>query len=575
MQIISEWGFSWRLDNKWVRWSWLTTAQINALPMTPSDEWTERYNTTTKTMRLYTGTVWKDTWGSILFLDETSTIADFATGNTYYYIGEAPITYDYDFLPYPLPVPVSGYNFVNLSVYDVFFTSNFGNYSYLLKTWQGMRDVQVVDSGVWEIQATEYIDNIYDLQKVTTKGSTTTNAIIVRNNPDIYRTRYSIIWQQIQRNDLWYTTEYIHDKINVSRSLWWQNFAINLPDISGNAPASSFIANFRADKSGTIAYLEDWNAQIITSSWATTTLTITNKSKIIITWTAENEIVSIGDATTYAIWKSYKIVSNNTEVVSIVDGSSSEIARLEPYNTIEFTLIDNITVWWIWTKEYIKPTTARMVELFDDFRSFTVAWQTNWGSVNTGAWSATGISLSLNGRYWVAFHNPGTTATWVSTIWKAISNWSWWMTFGNNACVVYETSLRLPFIPGGNEYVYQMWYLDQSWATAVQDGVFFEYDRVVSSNFWRIRTSNNSIETTVVTTIPVDLNRNKYRIEVNRSWTVAKFFVNNVFAWSININIPSTSARITDMWYRIRKTLWTNTIIPFIDYVNERLYFDR
>lgn len=54
-----------------------------------------------------------------IFLYETSTIADFVAGQTHYYIGGTAITYDYDLLPYPLPLPVSGFNFVNLSTFDV------------------------------------------------------------------------------------------------------------------------------------------------------------------------------------------------------------------------------------------------------------------------------------------------------------------------------------------------------------------------------------------------------------------------------------------------------------------------
>jgi hypothetical protein len=153
-----------------------------------------------------------DDFGIPIFLDETSTIADFVTGKTHYYIGEAGVTYDYDLELYPLPVPVQNFNFVNLSVYDVFFTSNFGNNTYLLEPQQALRDITIVDNGAWEITAVEYIDNIYTLQQVVSKGNTTRDAFFVVNNPDTYRTRYSTIGTQIQKDDLGNRINYSFDR---------------------------------------------------------------------------------------------------------------------------------------------------------------------------------------------------------------------------------------------------------------------------------------------------------------------------------------------------------------------------
>lgn len=192
-----------------------------------------------------------------VFLDETSTIADFVAGATHYYIGNANITYDYDLLPYPLPVPVSGFNFVNLSVFDAFFTSNFGNYSYLLKPTQSLQDIQIIDNGYWEFQATVYFDNIYNLQQVTDKGAITTNAPIVRNNPDIYRTRYSILGQDVQRDDLGFRVSYYENAITKSTNSNSKSWALQFPDLTANANNSSFVVDVRPNVSGTVAYLED------------------------------------------------------------------------------------------------------------------------------------------------------------------------------------------------------------------------------------------------------------------------------------------------------------------------------
>ncbi len=192
-----------------------------------------------------------------IVLTEISSIADFLAGQTHYYIGKADITFDYDLLPYPLPNPVTGFNLVNQSVFDVTIISDFGNLTYLLKPNQSVKDIQVTDNGgAWLALPAQYFDNLYNLQETTDKGNVTTNAVVVRNNPDTYRTRYSIIGQQIQRDDLGFNLSYYDNGItkNATGTKSWQ---LQIPNLTGNANSSSFAVDFRPNISGTVAYLGD------------------------------------------------------------------------------------------------------------------------------------------------------------------------------------------------------------------------------------------------------------------------------------------------------------------------------
>ena len=204
----------------------------------------------------------------IVYLYETSTIADIQAGKIHYYIGNAQITFDYDLEPFPTPIPVSGYDLVNLSVHEVFIYSDLGNGNYILTPNQRLRNVQVYDNGngVWAVIADEYVDNIYDLQQVTNKGSSTTNPLIVRTSPNTYRTIYTILGQEVQRTDLGYTIIYRDFGIIKLQNNTLQNFSINLPDISGNAPATAIVVNFRPNVSGTVAYLEELPNYVVVKS---------------------------------------------------------------------------------------------------------------------------------------------------------------------------------------------------------------------------------------------------------------------------------------------------------------------
>lgn len=206
---------------------------------------------------LWNGSAYEAINSGALFLDENSTIADFQTGNTYFYIGDATITYDYDLLPYPLPIPVQNFNFVNLSVFDVVFASDSLNTVYTLKPQQALRDIKVVDIGNWQLDVTEYIDNIPNLQAVTQKGAQTFDALIVKNNPDTYRTRYSTIGQQVQYDVGGVRVDYDYIGLLVKTLVDNKNFLIQYPNISGNAINSIFTVQFRPDVSGTVAYLGD------------------------------------------------------------------------------------------------------------------------------------------------------------------------------------------------------------------------------------------------------------------------------------------------------------------------------
>ncbi len=193
-----------------------------------------------------------------IFLDENATIDNFVLGQTHYYIGKAPITFDYDLLPYPSPAPVSGFNLVNQSVFNIIITSYFGNYSYSLAPNQSLKNIQVTDNGsAWEILADEYFDNRYNLQEVTDKGAVTTNALTVRNNPDTYRARYSILGQDVQRDDLGFRVSYYENGITKSTNSNGKTWQLQVPDITGNTNNSSFLVAFRPNVSGTVAYLSD------------------------------------------------------------------------------------------------------------------------------------------------------------------------------------------------------------------------------------------------------------------------------------------------------------------------------
>ncbi len=243
-----------------------------------------------------------------IFIYENSTIADFQPGNTYYYVGNSPITYDYDLEPYPSPTPPSGFDLINLSVHNVTVNSDLGNSTYVLTPNQRLRDIQIVDNGNWVATPAEYFDNIYNLQSVSDRGADTTNAIIVRNNPNNYRTRYSIVGQQVQYDVGDRDVHYSYNQIQVTKPSNLASFTINFPNIDSNTPLSNTIVNFRPNVGGTVAFLSDLT---------TTAPTL-------------QEVTDNGNSTTNAIVFNAinKLNTFNADGVTVFNTGSNEIGAL-------------------------------------------------------------------------------------------------------------------------------------------------------------------------------------------------------------------------------------------------------
>lgn len=196
-----------------------------------------------------------------IFLDEFSTFADLQANRRHIYIGNAPLTIDLDTaIAYPLPVPTQQNLVIANQSFYVFEIVSGGGASGvslppLYSTVEGV-NFDDFGNGYWEISYGAYITAM-SFQQVIQQGNTTRDAFFVVNNPDTYRTRYSTIGTQIQRDDLGNRINYEDIGITLLRQAGNKSWALQIPDITSNANSSSFLVDFRPDVSGTVAYLSD------------------------------------------------------------------------------------------------------------------------------------------------------------------------------------------------------------------------------------------------------------------------------------------------------------------------------
>jgi hypothetical protein len=312
---------------------------------------------------------------------------------------------------------------------------------------------------------------------------------------------------------------------------------------------------------------------IITTSVSTVTLDVASNPNIIFTGTSIDQIVNLGDATTYRLGKTYRVISNNDEVVNVVNSSGTTIIRLEPYNTVELTLLNNSTLNGVWYQKVTFAPSNKGINFRDEFNTgTTTTGQTAWTSTATGAGAGVTSVGTLFGRRSVYQISTGTTNTGRISFAKSGNG----VIFGNGIMFCYETQIYIPTLSTPLErYLWTCGYGDNIVLGDHLDGVYFEYDESIGTT-WRLKTASNGTRTTTTTLVTVVAGSwIKLRAEVNRAGSEVLFFINDAFVGNIISNIPNTVGRNTDLLYKINKTVGNTARTVLLDYCSENTYVNR
>jgi hypothetical protein len=151
--------------------------------------------------------------------------------------------------------------------------------------------------------------------------------------------------------------------------------------------------------------------------------------------------VNLGDATTYPIGKKYTIISDNAEVINVVNNGGTTILRLEPYNTVDLVLTNNSTANGIWNKSVTFATADKGYMFRDEFNTgTTTTGMTAWTSTTTGTGANATSIATLFGRRAVYQISTGTTNTGRMCFSKSSNG----TLFGNGIMFCYETQIYIP-----------------------------------------------------------------------------------------------------------------------------------
>lgn len=298
---------------------------------------------------------------------------------------------------------------------------------------------------------------------------------------------------------------------------------------------------------------QSFRTQAIVQDTAAGTLALTSSSEelIIFTGTTSGQILSLTDATTIQKGHRYEVHNNSTKDISIRDNTGTTLNTLLGGQRLFLALQEAGTqagTWSIVEAEKITgQTSGTVTSLFNDF--ILDVFHTHSmiiDSVLNGGVATMDTSVTDNTYSGSFTLSTGTTVPNSTTFGKA-------MAMNNDGLIMMaggqsiEWRVRIPVLSGNSiltpRFDIKTGLQDTDLIGDPNNGIYFQYSDSVNGGMWTGVTRNNSISTTVPSSVSVVANT-WYRVKfiVNTSGTSVDFYIDDVFIGNSISNIPRTNA---------------------------------
>ena len=198
----------------------------------------------------------------------------------------------------------------------------------------------------------------------------------------------------------------------------------------------------------------------------------------------------------------------------------------------------------------------------EHFLSNTVASINNFTVTNVnGAGSVCTLVTGSAGHPGVIQITAGTTTTGRASINTLVNCIRFGSGSYNTEADIFVPTLSTPT----NRYTLYFGFADNVAAGDMINGAYFQYTNT-ASQYWQIKTANNSSRTTLDTSVVASIGWTKFRVEV-RNDTSANFYINDILVGGIPLNIPSTVGREVGIIIKIEKATGATTSYVLVDYV--------
>lgn len=143
------------------------------------------------------------------------------------------------------------------------------------------------------------------------------------------------------------------------------------------------------------------------------------------------------------------------------------------------------------------------------------------------------------------------------------------ISFGNGFTFVLKWRCALETLSDGTDtYTASIGFHDVTTSGNAVDGAYFRYTHGTNSGKWEAVTISNSAETAEDTGVTAEVDvYHIFEVRVNSDASQVDFYIDGSKTNDITTNIPSGSARMTNVMFKIEKTAGSTTRKLYADYV--------
>lgn len=205
--------------------------------------------------------------------------------------------------------------------------------------------------------------------------------------------------------------------------------------------------------------------------------------------------------------------------------------------------------------------------LFDDLWRDALTSNTWEVAVNGTGASVGSVNIGVNSTdraIGVQQITPGTTAAGRACFGSSTVSTS----FGY-AYSYYETRVQIPILSTAlQEFIVYFGWMDMQGAAGTgTDGVFFRYNRTVSTNWVMDAIQGGTLTSTATSTAVTAAQWYKLAIEVNAAGTLVTFYIDGISVGTIATNIPTGSTNQCGLGHKVEKTVGTTARVAYVDWV--------
>lgn len=228
----------------------------------------------------------------------------------------------------------------------------------------------------------------------------------------------------------------------------------------------------------------------------------------------------------------------------------------------------------VWVQEPWSDARRGVPPLREDWISTTPAGQLGWSTATIGGGSSAQIANALAdaSHDGIVELDTGATATGLCALYLGVDGI---VTPAAGGVIVAEAAVQFPTLStAAQEYISRLLLGDSLLAADHTDGIYFEYNRAFTGNFWVCKAANGvppGNRAIAITTVPVAAGV-WYRLRVIITPTSAIFYIDDTLVATLLANIPAGSAQRYAPNLKIQKTAGVLTASNvLIDYFQMRL----